>query len=152
MTKNANNLIYVDKNDTAVEFNIELNEKATGLTIAEESGYWFAQTSTTGLIELNAEKSTGWKLQHVRTISIGDPTAIYSENWDEATPSVSCLDGSIIISGVNTGEEINVYNSIGSLVATVQATDDTMVIHTGISKGNIVFVVTGKHRLKVQMR
>ena len=153
VTKNANNLIYVDKDGAGLEFTIALNEQATALTIAEESGYWCAQASTNGLVELNAEKNTGWKLQHVRTISLDDdPTAIHTESLSEATLSVSCFDSSIAISGVAAGEEINVYNSIGSLVATAQATDNTTAIHTGLPKGSILFVVTGKYRVKVQIR
>ena len=153
VTKNANNVLYVDKDDAGVEFTITPNEQATGLTIAEESGNWNAQASTTGLVELNAEKSTGWKLQHVRTIAIDeDPSAIHTENRDETTPSVSCLDGSIAISGVSAGEEIYVYSSIGGLVATTEATDGTTMIHTELPKGSIVFVVTSKHRTKLQIR
>ena len=153
VTKNANKVPYVDKDGAGLEFTIELNEQATGLTIAEESGNWCAQASTTGLVEFNTEKSTGWKLQYVRTISIDDdPSAIHAENRDEDTPFISCLDGSIFISGVTTGEEINVYSSVGCLVATTEATDDTTMIHTGLPKGSIVFVVTSKHRIKVQIR
>jgi hypothetical protein len=153
VTKKADNVLYVDKDDAGVEFTITPNEQATGLTIAEESGNWNAQASTTGLVELNAEKSTGWKLQHVRTIAIDeDPSAIHTENRDETTPSASCLDGSIAISGVSAGEEIYVYSSIGGLVATTEATDGTTMIHTGLPKGSIVFVVTSKHRTKLQIR
>ncbi|MBR4312491.1 MAG: Ig domain-containing protein, partial [Bacteroidaceae bacterium] len=68
------------------------------------------------------------------------------------TLSIQAVDGTITIDGLAQGSIVSVYNTIGKLIATATATNSTIGINTGLTKGHIAIVMVDTHCVKVQMK
>lgn len=68
------------------------------------------------------------------------------------TLSIQAVDGTITIDGLAQGSIVSVYNTIGKLIATATATNSTIGINTGLTKGHIAIVMIDTHCVKVQMK
>ena len=65
---------------------------------------------------------------------------------------VQVRGGLILISGINEGTEVFVYDTAGSLVGSAVATNGAATINTGLSAGNTVIVKIGENSLKLSLK
>lgn len=68
------------------------------------------------------------------------------------TLSVKSEEGAITIEGLDKGVRVNVYNMVGRLIASETASENTLTINTGLTKGNIAIVTVGTYSIKVQIK
>ena len=144
--------LYVNKDTEAAEFTISHTEQDLGLTISSEEGAWHVDTENTELVELSTDIYTTWKFQRLRTINPEDSSVPHTTSNTGNVFSAHCSNGVITINGLTKGEDVCVYNTIGHLITTTKATNDTITIDAKLSRGNMAFVVSGKHCVKVVIR
>lgn len=65
---------------------------------------------------------------------------------------VQVRGGLILISGINEGTEVFVYDTAGSLVGSAVATNGAATINTGLSAGNTVIVKIGENSVKLSLK
>lgn len=68
-----------------------------------------------------------------------------------AALTVQCKDGQVLISGLSKGTVVSLYDVVGKQVATATASEETITIHTSLSKGSIAILKIGGYCKKVYM-
>ena len=145
--------LYVNKEAEAAEFTISLTGQDLGLTISSEEGAWHVDTENSELVELSTETYTTWKLQRIRTINTTEDSSVpHITNKTGNMLSAHCSNGIITINGLTKGEDVCVYNTIGHLITTTTATGSTITIDAKLTGGNMAFIVSGRHCVKVLIR
>lgn len=149
---NNSGKLFVNKNTEAYEFTINLDEQGIGFKISTDDGNWY-MTGSTEMAEINSNKSTTWKLQRIRTISlVDDPSTNITEHQMNPMLVARATGSLITIDGLTKGSIVNVYNTTGKLITTATATSSTMTIQTGLLPGNTAIITVGTHSFKVQIR
>ena len=72
-------------------------------------------------------------------------------NTSTATLSIQAVDGTITIDGLTKGSTVTVYSIMGKQLATVTSASNTVIINTGLTKGNIAIILVDNYCVKMQM-
>ena len=82
-------------------------------------------------------------------VTVTDGTGVSSATSNQ---TVQVRGGLILISGINEGTEVFVYDTVGSLIGSAIATNGTATISTGLSAGNTVIVKIGENSVKLSLK
>ena len=82
-------------------------------------------------------------------VTVTDGTGVSSATSNQ---TVQVRGGLILISGINEGTEVFVYDTAGSLIGSAVATNGAATINTGLSAGNTVIVKIGENSVKLSLK
>ena len=133
----------------AVDHSVTWSSDNTDVATVDADGKVKAIAEGTAIITVTANDGSGLSATCKVTVKKKD-TGVVTE--EAVVFSVQGRGGVIIVDGLAEGTVVSVYNLVGSLIATGNATIGTVSVKTGLDKGDIAIVAAGEHCVKVQMR
>lgn len=131
----------------AVDHSVTWSSNNTEVATVDANGKVKAITEGTAVITATANDGSGLSATCKVTVKKKN-TGIYTT--EKTNLSVKSQGGIITIDGVVEGTVVSVYNTVGSLVATAIATENTVTLNTGITD-RVVIVKVGEHNIKVAL-
>ena len=131
----------------AVDHSVTWSSNNTEVATVDANGKVKAITEGTAVITATANDGSGLSATCKVTVKKKN-TGIYTT--EKTNLSVKSQGGIITIDGVVEGTVVSVYNTVGSLVATAIATENTVTLNTGITD-RVVIVKVGEHNMKVAL-
>ena len=139
--------LYANKEtDTTIDYALTLNEEGNGFIISSEFGNWLMSASN--VADLNATRSTSWKLiKKCEIIVEGEGVDVVTSDFN-----IQVEDGVILANGLNDGAKVAVYDTVGRLIGTAVAANGSVAIDTKLAKGSTIIVKIGANSVKCSLK
>ncbi len=146
ITANGTKLYANKETDTTIDYALTLNEEGNGFIISSEFGNWLMSASN--VADLNATRSTSWKLiKKCEIIVEGEGVDVVTSDFN-----IQVEDGVILANGLNDGAKVAVYDTVGRLIGTAVATNGSVAIDTKLAKGSTIIVKIGANSVKCSLK